>query len=748
MRTLKAIDWTRSETERNKTKYQGVSYGYTPPKLWKTPPLVFPYTPDEKNDLQRLYGHIAGLDRYEVRDSEAQARDELVDWTPPLREGVFAFLENTTERCVSRETKQNTHTRDAWVERIANEREVVKRLTEGYALSLSFCERYQNITRNKHNFCFASGLALDIDVFNVDGTAPEKTDPVFSLDALLSAYPRLEKFCRFVMPSAGYIEGQHWRGRGVIFFPEPIRDYRVFQAFGDLICEAFPFLPPTVTKKPIAVAFGNTHNAHLGRWFSPCEKTITALVKAAEASVLEQAREKKRKRNSAAAKRQRHAERTQSAAKGTGGSAENISTFIDKADAVVLMVSEGLLSHNQGNEYHWHDSETRRSCEAVDGVLKIFSGTMARHSPVDAEPVNAHRFYIYYHIGKDMTRDADKPAIRAWLSSKGYGSDPSAFEKQITEKRVFEKSETDLDTEKGIPLTFARQALQTALGEALGIVAENETDKKRVFFVNGAVGTGKSYAFLEQVRETEGAGGIMISGNAAQRDAQAEAAAGLFGSGDWVYSWKGRQTGFDVVRALPLVDRQKNESLFRRGVLCPVYEWHTSLKSAGVQNPCELCPLRPVCVQKGYLKQYSDLRDRRLVCIALPDALDDGLGAFLNLVGERLCSDFNIVAIDDYTLDDLRDKVSLSKADLEKACENREKAYEVTLDDLDDDDERSDIEAVWLAQAFLYYLITDAWGDFAKLEKLIAETSVMQTEIETGLSLRFWGAGFDSGGGL
>ena len=48
MRTLKAIDWTRSETERNKTKYQGVSYGYTPPKLWKTPPLVFPYTPDEK----------------------------------------------------------------------------------------------------------------------------------------------------------------------------------------------------------------------------------------------------------------------------------------------------------------------------------------------------------------------------------------------------------------------------------------------------------------------------------------------------------------------------------------------------------------------------------------------------------------------------------------------------------------------------------------------------------------------------
>ena len=42
MRTLKAIDWTRSETERNKTKYQGVSYGYTPPKLWKTPRWCFP----------------------------------------------------------------------------------------------------------------------------------------------------------------------------------------------------------------------------------------------------------------------------------------------------------------------------------------------------------------------------------------------------------------------------------------------------------------------------------------------------------------------------------------------------------------------------------------------------------------------------------------------------------------------------------------------------------------------------------
>ena len=54
---LKAIDWTRSDTERNVLKYQDVSYD-NPPKLWNPPRLVFPYTPDEINGLQWLYGHI------------------------------------------------------------------------------------------------------------------------------------------------------------------------------------------------------------------------------------------------------------------------------------------------------------------------------------------------------------------------------------------------------------------------------------------------------------------------------------------------------------------------------------------------------------------------------------------------------------------------------------------------------------------------------------------------------------------
>ena len=729
MRTFKAIDWTRSYTEQNRTKYKDAVYD-NPPKLWKPPPLVFPYSPREKNDLQRLYCHIAGLERYEERERAAEENETLVNYNPPLCEGFYAFLENTTERCTSRETKQKGHSKSAWVERIGTEADVVKRLTEGYAVSLSFCERYLNTTRNKHNFGFASGMALDIDVFNVAGKAPEKPDPVYSLDALIKAYPLLSHFCRFLMPSAGYIEGQHWRGRGVIFFPKPITDYRVFQAFADRLCEALPCLPVNVTKNPIAEAFGNTHNAHLGRRFSPDTAKITEWITQAEGVVLEQAAEKKRERIKAEKKR------AAAKAKGKDTSGENISNFIENANAVDLLVSEGLLSHNHGNEYHWHASETSRSCEVVNnGVLKIFSGTMAIHSPVDAEPVNAHRFYIYYHIQKDMKRDADKPAIRAWLFERGYGSDPSAFEKHITEKRVFEKSERENETE-AVSLTHARQTLLTAMGEAFGLLTENGCDKKRVFFVAGAVGTGKTYAFLTGVRDTEGAGGILISGNAAQRDAQAEEAAGLFGSGDWIYSWKGRQTEFDQVRELPLVDRQHNESLFDKGVQCPVYEWHSRLKKAGVKNPCELCPLRSVCVQKGYLKQYSDLRERRVVCIALPDALDEGLGEFLSLVGERMFSEKVIVAIDDYTLDDLIVKGSLAKADLEKAIENRNEAWEVLEID---DDEIVDVEAVRLAHAFLEKLTQDCWGDFATLQKLIADTEPIAEGIETGLSLVVYG---------
>ena len=87
--------------------------------------------------------------------------------------------------------------------------------------------------------------------------------PCYCQDELFDRYPLLPQICSFLIPSASSLyDGRPFKARGIILFTEPITDQRTYRAFGDLLLSELDCIPANVTKNPVAVGFGNTHNAH------------------------------------------------------------------------------------------------------------------------------------------------------------------------------------------------------------------------------------------------------------------------------------------------------------------------------------------------------------------------------------------------------------------------------------------------------------------------------------------------------
>ena len=115
--------------------------------------------------------------------------------------------------------------------------------------------------RNSNNWRGCFGILLDLDVWR-DDDHPKAPEPVYSLDELLQRYPLLADICSLILPSASSLyEGRPCKARGIVLFSQPITDQRVYRAFGDILCSKLDCIPPNVTKNPVAVGFGNTHNA-------------------------------------------------------------------------------------------------------------------------------------------------------------------------------------------------------------------------------------------------------------------------------------------------------------------------------------------------------------------------------------------------------------------------------------------------------------------------------------------------------
>ena len=486
----------------------------TKKRQWTPPPTPYPILKLESERLKEIIEATQVLPRYEDLEAEARANDTLVT-LPILDVGdAVAFLENTAHQTVSVETKGGSLSYPAkmWQLRCLPRDALSQRLRDGYSVCFALCDRYGPYIRRGPLWYAADGMIIDCDEFRTP-EKPDRPEPVYSREAFFEQYPQLLEYASFLMPSTrSLLEGNPFKGRAVIPFPETVTDKRLFHAIGDYLCDLFGFLPKNVTKNPIAVAFGAKHQA------AQAWRGEGLFPQSVLDSLKQQVIEKEKQRKAEAAEREQarqqreqirvDADRIRSQLQARGHEVESaemrepISTFIEQVDPVSEMCRLGWLTQNHGAEYHWGGGSVGRSCEIVDGRIKIFSATMAAASPENAnEPVNAHRFLLYNLYQLDITQDADKRELRCRLADDGYGTHPDIYEAEqqrlrdaavdeglLTEEKRYQidtehiHEVSDIDTERD----GNRQALQDWIQKVEG------SKTKELLLIGSAAGTGKT----------------------------------------------------------------------------------------------------------------------------------------------------------------------------------------------------------------------------------------------------------------
>ena len=500
----------------NRAKWTDADFR-NPVQNWQPPPLVYPCPPSEKDALHALKNVFQPLMPYKTLEEQATAENAIVEIPLSVPDGEIAFLENTAEQCTSPQTKHSEEgMRGArhWVQRVDTTDGVFQRLIDGYGISLMVGERHHQYIRNSNNWRGVYGVQLDLDVWYQDPDAltlklesdgrdadfikkrlaeNEKLPrPVYSQDELFDRYPLIPRICTYMIPSASSLyQGKPFKARGIVLFTEPVTDQRIYRAFGDILCGELDCIPANVTKNPVAVGFGNTHNATQAYRNETVDTVwIADALEKAKTTALTVAKHRNKEQKHKAKLREHYN-------KNGGRRGENISEFIDTCDAVAEMVREGLLTPGRGNEYRWHGSENERSCEIFDdGVIHIFSGTMQKFSPApELEPVNAHRFYLYQLSGLDLSKDSDKAKCREYLFDRGYGSDPKARTRQapvrLSHQPDYQPENETLDT--------LREALPVGLLEWQERTAE--TDRQHMLILAFGAGTGKSTASIINLKQ-------------------------------------------------------------------------------------------------------------------------------------------------------------------------------------------------------------------------------------------------------
>lgn len=471
-------------------KWKAEDYGpYHQFQDWRPPKRVYPADAHEEDALRTLKHTFQPLPPYKEMETHAIEQETLVSLEIPIPTAQIAFLENTAEKCTSPETKHSAagmRSAKHWVQRVDTPIGMFSRLTDGYGVSLMFGERCHQFIRNSNNWRGTSGCLLDIDVFR-DEKHPDAPEPVYSRDELLQRYLLLSKICSFLLPTASSLyEGRSFKERGIVLFPKPITDQRVYRAFGDILRAELDCIPANVTKNPVAVGFGNTHNAH-DAWINPKIDTnwIQAAIEQAESDVLSKTRKRNREQKEKAERAEHYRKQHN-----THGEGDPLREFIEQCDPVAEMIREGFLTPGKGTEYRWHESDHDRSCAIHNNVIHIFSHSMSAASPApELEPVNAHRFYLYQIAGLDLTKDNEKTKCREFLFQRGYGSDPKEWGKraQRQEKRYHLNRDVNHDTSD---ITTERNRNKKALEDWIQTVYNSET--KELLVLGSAAGTAKT----------------------------------------------------------------------------------------------------------------------------------------------------------------------------------------------------------------------------------------------------------------
>ena len=614
-------------------KWKASDYKY-PFQHWTPPELIYPCQPTEKDALHALKNLFQPLPPYQELEPLAKEQNTQVTLDTCLADGHIAFLENTAEQCTSPQTK---HSQDGmqgarhWVQRVDTPEAMFQRLTDGYGISLMFGERCHQYIRNSNNWRGINGVQLDLDVWYQQPDAlkkkleaedrdadfiAERLDaneklplPVYSESELFDRYPLLPRICAYLLPSASSLyEGKPFNARGIIPFPEPITDMRIYRAFGDILCSELDCIPANVTKNPVAVGFGNTHNAPQAY---RNERIDTAwisdrLQECAVTVIHDTQRSEKKKKE----KTERKAHYASQSFNGTSDG-ENISAFIETCDPVAEMVKDGLLTPGKGNDYQWHQSENARSCDILDGVIHIFSHTMSTASPAPVlEPVGAHRFYLHQLCGLDMTQDADKPRIREYLFEHGYGSDPKAF---ISKRNRAKLQHTDTPPET--TETHEENSRDRDAATDRFLSSDPPENLIQIQLVEDDTGSGKTYTSIKKAKQ-HGKKVLALTEHNKLAEQAIEIASNL--GFENTLHLKGREHNWDAsgIAEIPIAER--TAALFDSNIciLCePVREYIK--KNLAAMTFCMLfCPFRTdeqgniIC---KYIQQYEGIEERDFI---------------------------------------------------------------------------------------------------------------------------------------
>ena len=606
---------------------------------WKAPRLdIFPTHDAEKHTLHALKDAFAPLPPYRDNsiatgiESKAIDAEALVEIPPPIPPGYIAFLENTAERCTSPATKHSEdgmNSAKEWVQRIDSPERMFERLTRGYGISMMFGERFHQFIRNGHNWRGASGIMLDIDLFK-DDDHPDAPEPVYSMDALFDRHPFIPRLCSYVIPSASSLyQGRPFKARGIILFPEPITDKRVYRAVGDSLLAKIDCMLAGVTHNPVAVGFGNTHNAPQAYDNpTPDDAWIQEVIERAKATVLAGADEQRTNQE-----RQQSRDLHPSAHNGNGTGkrngaggveGENISEFIWHCEAVSEMVKRGWLTQGIGSEYKWHQASSNRSCEIYGdgGTIKIYSGTMTDASPNKRTPVQSHRFYLYQLTGLDLTDEADKPKCREYLFSIGYGTDPNA--PTPTRKPIRLKPRTDFELVTQ-PIAKARQSLRDAF-----------TDDKRFIGFRADTGIGKTHEAIDFYRLQDASGFFSTPTTDLAKEVEDRL----------------RTANCDVFRWRGLHSEQGGEFPRQKPCMFPdEYKAYSESGRNAYKMLCVQCEYLKLCSEEGYRSQEQRATDAQVTVAAHKDML---FNPTFRSTAERLLpkSPESLIAIDEFDVFD------------------------------------------------------------------------------------------------
>lgn len=624
---------------------------------WRAPETPYPIGTSEAEQLKSIIETLQALPRYSELEAEAKATDTLV--TTPLCQmaNARAFLENTAHQTVSVATKggNDAYPAQNWGLRIGTLSNLYQRLLDGYSVSYALCDRYGQYIRRGPLWYAADGIIIDCDEFRTP-EKPDRPEPVYSRDAFFEQYPQLLEYASFLMPSTrSLLEGKPFKARAVIPFPETVTDKRLFHAIGDYLCALFGFLPKNVTKNPIAVAFGAKHQslyAWRGDGIFPSDvlQRIKQQVIDKEKQRKREAEEREKIRLQREQGRLKNAElREELKARGfeVSGSEmqESISTFIKTVDPVAEMQKLGWLTHNHGDEYHWVGSSVGRSCEIVEGKIKIFSGTMAAASPDNAnEPVNAHRFLLYNLYELDITKDSDKRALRCRLADDGYGTHPDVWEAEQERLRSTAVAEglldaADITPQKPVKLSFEgiSAELVESLDEAESFIKEvfEKDTSGKIFGLRVDTGTGKT----ELAIVLQGARPILLTGSHALGQ---EIYNRCLLSGRAAFLYRG------------VMHNPDGEFPAESPCITPVL--FESIRSKGAnpyQHACGICDLKMTCESYGYLSQRKQLQDpNTLMILAIPQLfIDPVYRPFLKEILKLTADD--LVLVDDASIENL-----------------------------------------------------------------------------------------------